>query len=195
MGCGIYKILNIKNNKVYVGSSINLSNREYKHFWMLTNNSHDNLYLQNSFNKFGKDFFKFEVLEYCEPKNLIERENFFISFYQSDKNNKGYNLATVNEFRRNTYNNDVKIRLSKYGLNNNANFIKFKLTSMLTNNTYVFDNLVDAANYLIEFGYSKGNPKHIRMKLSSSLRNKKVNNGSNGSIRKTCYKHKFEIIN
>jgi group I intron endonuclease len=88
MGCGIYKILNIKNNKVYVGSSINLSNREYKHFWMLTNNSHDNLYLQNSFNKFGKDFFKFEVLELfdccccCVVSDIILLCIFIINIYK-----------------------------------------------------------------------------------------------------------------
>ena len=195
MGCGIYKITNIQNGKVYVGSSLNLSNREYKHFWMLNKGVHDNLFLQNSFNKYGKDFFIFEILEHCKSDEIIERENFYIEKYNSNNNLFGYNLAKVNEFRRNTYNDEVKIKLSKFGLNQNKNFIKFKLTSLITNISQEFDNLVDAANYLIEFGYSNGQPKHIRMKLSQSLRMKKVNNGFNGSIRKTCYKHTFEIIN
>jgi len=195
MGCGIYKITNTQNGKVYVGSSLNLTNREYKHFWMLDKGKHDNFFLQKSFNKYGKNFFVFEVLEYCDSKEIIERENFFIEKYKSNNSLFGYNLAKVNEFRRNTYNDEVKIKLSKFGLGQNGNFVKFKLTSLITNISREFDNLVDAANYLIEFGYSKGQPKHIRMKLSQSLRMKKVNNGFNGSIRKTCYKHIFEIIN
>ena len=50
MSCGIYKITNTKNNKTYIGSSTNITNREYKHFWMLKKGIHDNEYLQKSFN-------------------------------------------------------------------------------------------------------------------------------------------------
>ena len=66
MNSGIYKITNITNNKVYIGSSVNISNREYKHFWMLDKGIHDNEYLQKSYNKYGKDVFIFEIVEYCE---------------------------------------------------------------------------------------------------------------------------------
>lgn len=110
MNCGIYKITNTINNKVYVGSSINLKGREYKHFWMLEKGFHDNNYLQNSFDKYGKENFIFEIIDFCEHKQLISREN-------------------------------------------------------------------------------------VRMAISNSLRGKKLNNGHNGSIRKTCYKHLFKIIN
>jgi len=101
----------------------------------------------------------------------------------------------VNEFRRNTYNSEVKIKLSKYNLNKNGNINKFVLTNILTDESFMFDNLVDGANYLIQNGYTKGSPRNVRQKLSSSLRMKKINNGSNGSIRKTCYKHTFKTIN
>lgn len=37
MNCGIYKIVNIKNNKVYIGSSINLDSRKYKHKFKIIN--------------------------------------------------------------------------------------------------------------------------------------------------------------
>ena len=77
----------------------------------------------------------------------------------------------------------------------NGNFSKFSLTNIETNEEFIFDSLVDGANYLIKNGFTKGKPNHVRMKLSNSLRNKKVNNGGSGSIRKTCYKHKFKIIN
>jgi group I intron endonuclease len=192
---GIYKITNTLTNKVYIGSSTNISNREYKHFWMLKKGIHDNEYLQNSFNKYGVDFFKFEIVEYCESNELIEKENKFIDLYESNNLNKGYNLASVNEFRRNTFNDEVKIKLSKHFLNKNGNINKFLLINIKTKESLIFDNLVDGANYLIANGFAKGNPRTVRMRISSSLRGVKVNNGYKGSIRKTCYKHEFKIIN
>ena len=195
MGCGIYKITNETDNKVYVGSSLNIKNREYKHFWLLFNNKHDNSYLQNSFNKNGKSKFKFEILEFCNPSELISRENYYIDLLKSNSPEFGYNLAKVNEFRRNTYNDEVKKKLSKYNLQKNSNFNLFYLKNILSNEIKTFDNLVDAANYLIENGFAKGKPRNVRMSISNSLRGVKVNNGYKGSIRKTCYKHEFKIIN
>jgi len=192
---GIYKITNTLNNKLYIGSSINLSSREYKHFWMLNKGIHDNEYLQKSFNKYGIDIFKFEIVEYCESNELIEKENKFINLYKSNNLNKGYNLASVNEFRRNTFNDEVKIKLSKYNLNKNGNINNFSLTNIETGESLIFNNLVEGANYLIENGFAKGKPRNVRMSISNSLRGVKVNNGYKGAIRKTCYKHEFKIIN
>lgn len=195
MNCGIYKITNTINNKVYVGSSINLKGREYKHFWMLEKGFHDNHYLQNSFDKYGKENFIFEIIDFCEHKQLISRENELIKFYGANNLDKGYNLALVNKSGRNTYNDEVKIKLSKYFLNKNGNILKYSLTNNQTNQEYIFETLVEGANYLIENGFAKGKPNNVRMAISNSLRGKKLNNGHNGSIRKTCYKHLFKIIN
>jgi group I intron endonuclease len=197
MGCGIYKITNEVNNKVYVGSSLNIKNREYKHFWLLRNGKHDNFFLQNSFNKNGELKFKFEIIELCNSSELIDKENYYINLLKSNSPEFGYNLATVNEFRRNTYNDEVKKKLSRYNLQKNSNFNLFYLKNILSNEIKTFDNLVDAANYLIDNGFTNGSPRNVRMKLSFALRGKKINNGknNNGSIRKTCYKHKLEIIN
>jgi group I intron endonuclease len=117
MTSGIYKITNLNDNKVYIGSSINVTKRQYKHFWMLRNNKHDNLHLQNSFNKFGESSFLFEVIQFCGVNNLVSLENNYIIEYKSNDSNYGYNLAKVNEFRRNTYNDEVKLKLSLYNFN------------------------------------------------------------------------------
>lgn len=194
MNSGIYIIKNLTNSKIYVGSSINLHKREYKHFWMLDKGIHDNHYLQQSYNKNGKSSFIFEIVEHCQPDDLINKENHYIDFYQSNQSEKGFNLAKVNEFRRNTYNDEVKIRLSKYNLNKNNNISKFSLTNILTNESYVFDNLVDGANYLINNNHSKGSPVNVRQKLSTALRGKIIKNNCNGTVRKTIYKHKFELL-
>lgn len=195
MGCGIYKIENLVDKKVYIGSSLNLENREYKHFWMLKRGSHDNQHLQNSYNKFGLDSFKFDIIEECDELFLIDRENYYINTHQSNIQEFGYNMASVNEFRRNTFNDEVKDKLSKYNLLKNGNFSKFSLINIKTGDEYVFETLVDGANYLINNGFANGKPRNVRMSISNCLRGIKLNNGHKGSIRKTCYKHKFKIIN
>jgi hypothetical protein len=195
MDSGVYLIKNNVNGKVYIGSSINVKNRIYKHKWLLKNNKHDNGYLQKSFNKYGGDAFEYLVLEYCDINDLIITENKLITEYNSTNSEYGYNLATVNEFRRNNFNIKVKINNSKYNLNYYGNFKKFSLTNIKTEVEVVFESLVEAANYLLINGFAKGNPRNIRMKLSCALREVIVNNGNKGSIRKTCYKHKFKIIN
>jgi group I intron endonuclease len=197
MGCGIYRILNLIDEKIYIGSSVDINSREYKHFWMLDKNVHDNQHLQNSYNKMGKINFQFKIIEECDEKNLIQRENYYINFYKSNNSEYGYNMASVNEFRRNTYNDEVKMKLSKHNMTKNGNFNKFSLENIETGEERVFETLVEGANYLLMNGFANGNLRNIRMKLSSSLRGVKLNNGknNNGSIRKTCYKHKFKIIN
>ena len=78
---GIYCIENIVNKKKYIGQSIDLENRKYEHFWMLKGNNHDNRHLQNSYNKYGENNFKFRVLLYCEPFELTKYEQIFVDYY------------------------------------------------------------------------------------------------------------------
>jgi group I intron endonuclease len=195
MNCGIYKIENLLDSKIYVGSSVNVNNRKYKHFWMLRKGIHDNIHLQNAYNKFGEDNFTFSIIELCVVNDLILLENKYINSYKSSDSNFGYNLAKVNEFRRNTFNDEVKLKLSKHNQNKNGNINRFKLTEMSGGGSQVFDNLFEAARYLIKEGFTKGSERNVRQKLSTTLRGKTINNGCNGSIRKTIYKHNFELIN
>jgi group I intron endonuclease len=63
---GIYKIINIVNNKFYVGSAVNFSRRKTRHFSELRTNKHFNNKLQNSWNKHGEKAFIFVVVEELE---------------------------------------------------------------------------------------------------------------------------------
>lgn len=95
---GIYKITNVINNKIYVGSSINLKSRKHQHFYRLEKQYHGNNHLQSAYNKYGKDNFKWEIIEYLpltedkeENKKLIlEREQYWIDTL--DVCNTGYNI-------------------------------------------------------------------------------------------------------
>lgn len=49
--------------------------------------------MQRSFNKYGVENFKFEVIEYCDKSILYEREQYYIDLYQVCEN--GYNICPV----------------------------------------------------------------------------------------------------
>ena len=51
--CCIYKIINIKNGKFYLGSSNNFKQRVKRHKRDLKFNRHHNIYLQRIYNKYG----------------------------------------------------------------------------------------------------------------------------------------------
>lgn len=64
---------------MYVGSSVNVTNRIKKHAYLLAQGKHYNQHLQRKWDKYGASDFKFMVLEECERTRLIEREQFWVS--------------------------------------------------------------------------------------------------------------------
>lgn len=91
---GIYCIKNIATEKRYVGQSRNIAYRWSKHVYDLNHNKHDNDYLQKAWNKYGKESFAFEVLEYCSVDDLDEREIYYIDLYHTLDRDYGYNLRS-----------------------------------------------------------------------------------------------------
>ena len=91
MESGIYSILNIINNKRYIGQSQDISLRWTKHKQALNNKKHENKRLQNAWNKYGEGSFVFSILELCPVELLNQQEVYWISYYNSMEN--GYNLC------------------------------------------------------------------------------------------------------
>lgn len=60
---GVYKIHNIVTGKFYIGSTSCLRKRHYQHSKTLEKGTHGNKHLQNSYNLYGKQAFRFEILE------------------------------------------------------------------------------------------------------------------------------------
>jgi len=75
---GIYVILNIVNGHKYVGQSKDISNRWDQHRQLLRRNKHNNLYLQNAWNKYTEQSFKFVIAELCPDQDLNDREQYWI---------------------------------------------------------------------------------------------------------------------
>lgn len=99
---GIYSIQNKITGQRYIGETIDIDDRWYRHIRALNNNEHSNKFLQSVWNAYSKDNFEFTVLEELHiPENitinkfklkilLLCREHYYIKLYDSVDN--GYNL-------------------------------------------------------------------------------------------------------
>lgn len=95
MKSGIYQIRNILDNRVYIGSSINIGARFATHKLRLRKNIHHSNLLQNAWNKYGYECFVFETLELVELNRLIEREQFYIDSKRACIKEYGYNINPI----------------------------------------------------------------------------------------------------
>jgi group I intron endonuclease len=91
---GIYKITNIKNDKCYIGESMNIERRLEEHKELLKNNSHHSYTLQHDYNIYGESAFTYDVLEEFDlPYSIAIQE--MILLINENKYNKQYNTVTV----------------------------------------------------------------------------------------------------
>ena len=91
---GVYKLTNLSNNRIYIGSAKGFKQRWYQHHYALKNNKHSNRFLQADYNKCGEDVFKFEVLVVTsgdKQERLLLEEQYISQFY--DKGQSCYNLC------------------------------------------------------------------------------------------------------
>lgn len=87
MSCGIYKIENQINGKIYIGQSVNIEERFKRH-----KSLKDNLVVHKALQKYGVDNFSFSIVELCEIVELDEKEKYWIHYYNS-LIPKGYNMV------------------------------------------------------------------------------------------------------
>lgn len=91
---GVYRITNLINGKVYVGSTRkSFVSRYTTHFEKLRTDNHKAYpHLQNAANKYGINNFEFEILEICDKEQCIEKETEWIAKLEACDRNKGYNI-------------------------------------------------------------------------------------------------------
>jgi len=88
--CGIYAIECIVNNKRYYGSTKNWEQRKYRHILELKANKHANKHLQHSWNKYGKDTFRFLWIIDTPYEKLLEIEQIYL-----DNNIDSFNINPI----------------------------------------------------------------------------------------------------
>ena len=94
--CGIYKITNLITKEVYIGQSVNISDRFKQHIKCglgIDASATNKLY--NNMQEYGVWNFTFELLQKCSRDKLNEKERFWIEMYQS--NEVGLNVTKGNK--------------------------------------------------------------------------------------------------
>lgn len=154
--CGVYMITNMISNKKYIGGSVNIRKRITRHYSDLKLNRHNNIYLQRTFNKYGFDVFKIEILAIC-PKDwfyINKLENYFIKTLKPD-----YNLTAntdnkaCSELTKKKLSEKAKLRLKQLSQEDRSspfkNYMKeIKSYNMLTKEILYYNSTMDASRVL-----------------------------------------------
>lgn len=90
MPSGIYKIKNLINGNIYIGSAVNINKRFVNHISSLKTGKHDNQHLQRAWLKYRADAFEFSIIEECDIPSLIKREQHYI-----DTLSPQYNICRI----------------------------------------------------------------------------------------------------
>lgn len=102
---GIYKITNLINGKTYIGQSIDIKRR----FWDHRCVSHEsNRHLKHALKKYGKENFKYEVLEECQESELDDRERYYIETLKPE-----YNVTNGGQDSLRRYPKEVRKKISE----------------------------------------------------------------------------------
>ena len=90
---GIYIIRNSESGKFYIGKAKCIYRRIKWHVTSLnTKNKNENLHMINSWHKYGRDVFSYEVLEYCDKNDEILSELEYKWMIELDAVKNGYNM-------------------------------------------------------------------------------------------------------
>lgn len=118
---GIYKIMNIVDNKIYIGQSWNIRKRFTEHKRLLNKEQHPNRYLQFAWNKYGSESFEFSVV--CDlsfvdtldnqkaQKLLDDAEIAWLDYFGGENSNNIYNFKSGGS--RGKYSDEYKQKLSE----------------------------------------------------------------------------------
>lgn len=148
---GIYKITNIINGKFYIGSSEEMKDRWSAHYHQLDLSTHINKHLKGAWKKYGKENFKFEVLEECNKDILIQREQYYLDtllFAQEYIRKEDYRFLKVG------YNINPTAGKSRKGTTQSLDSIKQGLNTSGRNRKIIVVNVknekIDEFDYLFE---------------------------------------------
>lgn len=83
---GIYCWINNINGNKYVGSSTNLKRRLQQYFNVVYLGKNTSMRICRALLKYGYYNFSLEILEYCDPVDLLTREKYYMELYKSEYN-------------------------------------------------------------------------------------------------------------
>ena len=149
----IYKITNLKNNKVYIGQTIRPIEQRFRRHISDAINDNLDTHFARAIRKYGPENFAIEQIDYANnDEELLQKEQYWIKFYNSVE--EGYNETdAISKCGGNTYRSKTekemeiikeKIRQTKIGAKNPM-ARKIKRTNIITNEIDIFDTVINCA--------------------------------------------------
>ena len=142
---GIYKITEKSTGFVYIGQSVDIARRFREH-----RSGKCHYGIDSAISEKGIENFNFEIIEYCDPSLLNEKEKYWVEYYNSDK--EGYNLKPggisirhaygekvntavltneeVLQYRKEYTNEPAESIYNKYNLQERVSYISFERAIM-----------------------------------------------------------------
>lgn len=166
---GIYCIKNNENGKKYVGSSSNITSRFYMYYSLYHITLRKNSLICRALLKYGYTKFSVEILEYCDPSVLIEREQYYIDLLKPEYNLlklagssipppvgvRGYKILESTKTKISQSKTGIKhkaetlIKLRKHLAEfNKSKSLKVEVTDVTTKQTIIYDSIPKAAEDL-----------------------------------------------
>lgn len=95
----IYKIKNLTNDKIYIGLSCNPIKRIKEHIRVAVKNYDDRAYLiHKAIKKYGENNFEYSIIDFdFSLKNIMDKEIYWIAYYNSSNRKIGYNMTIGGE--------------------------------------------------------------------------------------------------
>ena len=143
----IYKIENNISKKVYIGQTINYTKRIRQHKYHLRKGDHDNKYLQKDFNEYGLTSFKFSIIEECDDIQALERETYWINYYEGIESSNTYNMVSLDGL-----NTEFKLKVKQGNIGKKRS--------------------KETCNKLSEIGRAKKHSLETKIKISKSCKGK-----------------------
>jgi group I intron endonuclease len=160
---GIYMFKNLVNKKRYVGSSVNIRRRMLEYFNINYLESKKYMPICRALLLYGYSNFSLEILEYCEPSDVISREQYYLDLLKPECNI----LKTAGSSLGFKQSEETKTKMSagfanKKGLNN-------PLFGKTLLRTEVFDfnsntNKVSKVKYYSTFSPARKNNTHLSVR-------------------------------
>lgn len=159
---GIYEILNLTTNKVYIGQSKRISQRWLDHKTDLKRNKHSNHHLQHAWNKYGESDFIFRKLELTsnDKEVLTEREKYWVDLKQANNPDKGYNILFPGEA--------YKKSKGRQGVNKNVKQSKYTIDYYLNHPKILSKDFTQDERQLIAEKFVELRKEHTQVHISPS---------------------------
>lgn len=192
---GVYCWTNLANNKCYVGSSSDLRRR---FSWYYSLESIEEVIIisliSRALLKYGYSGFRLDILVYCNPEQLIKREQYYINTINPEYNilriagsSLGYKHTeeSLAKIRARSISQEHREHLKKLHLSRSH---KVEVFDTLSNETTVFSSAREAALSLgcVESTISKA-LKHLKEKgVSNLIKNRYMVKKNNWGLVKNC---------